>query len=130
MTGEGLISSQDWYRVRRGEDQIAWGRRWAASHLPGVVFSERARAEFAFLEPQQRVSLLSALREMTTAPDDAKGQPVEHGQGRRVLQVASLRVVCRVDEGRVWISTIRGGPVLDPENEGPPPEGDTDWMPA
>ena len=130
MTGECVISSQDWYRVRRGEDQIAWGGRWEASGLPRVVFSERARAEFAFLEPAQQAALVSALGDMTTAADDAKGEPVAHGQSRRVLHVASLRVVFRLDEGRAWISTIRGGPVLDPENEGPPPEGDIDWAPA
>jgi len=130
MTGEGSINSQDWYRVRRGEDQIAWGRCWVASDLSGVVFSERARAEFAFLEPAQRTALRRALGALSAAPAGTGGRPVAYGQGRRMLCVASLRVVCRVDEGRVWISTIRGGPVLDPENEGPPPEGDTDWMPA
>ncbi len=132
MTDRAVINSQDWYRVRRGEDQIAWGRRWRMTDLPGVVFSERARDEFAFLEARQRTALTRVLREATDAPDDAKGTPVAYGQGRRMLRVGDLRVVFRVreGEGEAWISTIRGGPVLDPEHTGPPPESDTDWRRA
>jgi len=126
MSAGAVINSQDWYRVRRGEDQIAWGRCWTAAELPGVVFSERARAEFAFLEAERQAALRSALREL----DGAAGQPVAHGGGRRVLGIAGLRVILRAGANRVWISTIRGGPVLDPEHTGPAPEGDTEWVRA
>ncbi len=130
MSEEALVNSQDWYRVRRGEDQLAWVRRWRADALPGIVFSERARGEFAFLEPEQRSALKQALRDMMAASDDAKGAPVAHGGDRRMLCVGELRVVFRLREGEVWISTIRGGPVLDPEHTGPPPDSDMQWMPA
>lgn len=130
MTPDYAINSQDWYRVRRGEDQLAWGRRWVADDLPGIVFSDRARGEFAFLEPDQRAALTEALRELVAAPDDAKGTALAHGQGRRMLRVDGLRVVFRLREGEVLISTIRGGPVLDPEHTGPPPEGEADWSPG
>jgi hypothetical protein len=123
MSAGTVVNSQDWYRVRRGEDQIAWGRRWCIADLPGVLFSERARAEFAFLEPQQRAALRKALRDMR-----ATGEPVAHGEGRRMLNVAGLRVIFRVCDAGASISTIRGGPVLDPEHTGPAPEGDTRWV--
>jgi hypothetical protein len=126
MSAGAVINSQDWYRLRRGEDQIAWGRCWTAADLPGVVFSERARAEFAFLEAEQREALRTALRNL----DGAAGQPVAHGEGRRVLSIAGLRVIFRADADRAWISTIRGGPVLDPEHTGPAPDEDTEWTRA
>ena len=125
MSVQTVINSQDWYRVRRGEDQIAWGQRWAVDALPSVVFSERARAEFAFLEPGQRAAMREALRDLSAA-----GEPVAHGEGRRVLTVAALRLVFRHEDGCAWISTIRGGPVLDPEHTGPAPEDKTDWRRA
>ena len=130
MTSDHAINSQDWYRVRRGEDQLAWGRRWVIEGLPGIVFSERARGEFAFLESDQRAALRRALTYLNSAPDDQKGLPVTHGQGRRMLRMERLRVLFRLREGEVWISTVRGGPVLDPEHAGPAPEGEADWSPA
>ena len=130
MTERAAVNSQDWYRVRRGEDQLAWGRRWSAEDLPGIVFSERARSEFAFLEPEQRSALTGALREMMNAPEDAQGAPVAHGGDRRMLRVGDLRAIFRLREGEAWLSTIRGGPVLDPEHTGPAPETVTIWRRA
>jgi hypothetical protein len=131
MTSEGaVINSQDWYRVRRGEDQLAWGKRWATPELPGTVFSERARDEFAFLEPDQQAALTRAVVELNDAPDDVQDRPVPHGQGRRMLEVEALRVVFTRREGVTYVSTIRGGPVLDPEHAGPPPDSEMRWIPA
>jgi hypothetical protein len=130
VIGAHVINSQDWYRVRRGEDQLAWGRRWRMRGLPGIAFAERARGEFAFLEPEQRAAVLEALEGLTARSDDAKGAPVAHGRGRRALLVDELCVIFRLRGRELWISTIRGGPVLDPEHKGPPPDDGTDWLPA
>ena len=130
MSAEPLITCQDWYRVRRGEDQIAWGNTRVAPDLPGIVFSFRSSQEFAFLEPEQQDALRHALLELTAASTEDRGLPIECGRGRRLLALEPLRIVFRIQTNTVYISTIRGGAVLDPENLGPPPEGDGDWLPA
>ena len=116
------LNSQEWYRVRRGEDELAWGQGQVLPGLPEVLCSRRAALEFAFLEPEQQTAVQAALRQ--TGRTEPPGIPVQHGGGRRLLEVGTLRLVFGIetDTGRALLSTIRGGPVLDPENHGPPPE--------
>jgi hypothetical protein len=118
MTASEALNSQDWYRVRRGEDEIAWGRTHEDPELPTVIFSRRSQQELAFLEPEQQEAVRQCLRDLGDG-----AAPVTGGQGRRVVHVDALRIVYRVDPGtnRVMISTIRGGKVCDPENVGPAP---------
>ena len=121
--GAEAITCQDWYRVRRGEDQIAWSRAGEVEGLPGVFFSERAQAEWAFLEPCQRQALADHLRELAADPLGALSAPILHGGQRRISHLDALYVIFTPDlaAGRILITTIRGGPVLDPEATGPAP---------
>jgi len=121
--GAETITCQDWYRVRRGEDQIAWGRASELQGLPGVVFSERAHAEWDFLEPRQREALAGHLRELVADPFGALSAPILHGGQRRISHLDALHVIFTPDlpAGPILLSTIRGGPVLDPEATGPAP---------
>ena len=130
MNAQPAITSQDWYRVRRGEDQIAWGNARIAPDLPDVVFSYRSSQEFAFLEPEQQTAVREALLGLSAAGMDERGEQIEHSGGRCLFQVDALRIVFRSEEDTISISTIRGGRVLDPENLGPPPGGDGSWRPA
>jgi hypothetical protein len=119
----GVLSSQDWYRVRRGEDEIAWGKTYAEQALPQIIFSRRAEQERAFLDPDQANVLRERLRELQGNPQ--QGVIVRAGGGRRVAYVAQLRVVYRIVEAfpGIQISTIRGGKVVDPENVRPAQTG-------
>jgi hypothetical protein len=96
MSGERL-TCQDWYRVRRGEDQLAWARAGSVASMPGVTLSERARAEYAFMPERQRREVARTLTSV-------------------------VYVVFVPDAHGIAVSTIRGGPVLDPEAVGPAPE--------
>jgi len=118
------LSSQDWYRVRRGEDEIAWGKIERVPGLPNVVFSRRGFQELGFLEPGQEEAVLDLLRGISDSPTSGPCVVVACGGGRRVGLVASLRVVYQpgAEAGQVAVSTIRGGAVCDPENVGPAPD--------
>lgn len=117
------INHQDWYRVRRGEDQLAWGLSHDPRDVPGLRLSRRARAEIGWLEGDEQEQVVQRLRELAEGKD---GRPVAHGLGRLVSVLGKFRIVFRVEEGRVLISTVRGGKVYDPENVGPAP---TDPLP-
>jgi hypothetical protein len=123
MTPAESLTCQDWYRVRRGEDQIAWGQTHTDPELPRVIFSKRASQEMAFLTPEQRQSVTDRARHLSAETVQEHGVPVTNGGGRRLMHAGSIRIVFRpnASAGQVEISTIRGGKVLDPENVGPPP---------
>ena len=123
--GQIAITSQDWYRVRRGEDQIAWGKVQSLDTLPRVVLSRRAADELAFLHAEEREAILSQLATLATEPRGPDSKPVRCGGLRRLSPVKGLRIVYRVSghDGKVFVSTIRKGTGVsfDPENMGPPP---------
>ncbi len=125
MTTES-VTCQDWYRVRRGEDEIAWGKTYADPKMPHVLFSWRSSQELAFLERQQKKRVLDCIKGLSTTHQPEAGISVRNGSGRRIVHVDQLQIVFRhnPEAGRMEISTIRGGPVLDPENVGPAPETD------
>ena len=118
------LTSSDWYRVRRGEDELAWGRCRRVDALPEVRFSRRAGQELAFLEPDQRESVVQCLREVLADPCGRDTLPVLRGAGRRMTRLGKLKAVYQLDAetGQVLVSTIRGGKVVDPEAVGPPPK--------
>jgi len=119
------ITSQDWYRVRRGEDQIAWGDTKPLEALPKVVLSRRAADELAFLHVEEREAILSQFAKLSAEPIGPQSRRVRCGGPRRITSVGGLRVIYQVagrDE-KVHVSTIRKGigESFDPENMGPPP---------
>ena len=117
------LTLQDWYRVRRGEDEIVWGLCEDFKEVRGVSFSRRAGQEFAFLDADQKRLVADCMRQITQAPYGAPSSLVHRGFGRWVARAEMLRIVYRLDDdtNRIFVSTIRGGAVLDPEFEGPPP---------
>jgi len=117
------LTCQDWYRVRRGEDDMAWGRGQALDGAPRVRLSRRAARELAFLEPDRREAVASHLAQTAADPYGERSCYVLRGAGRWLTRVGDLRIVFRVDpdNGTLLVSTIRGGAVLDPEAVGPPP---------
>ena len=117
------LTSQDWYRVRRGEDEIAWGLGADVPSAPGAHLSRRAGQELAYLDAAQADAVVEQLRHVAAEPYGERSAFVLHGAGRWMLRVGDMRVVFQVDadDGRVLVSTIRGGAVLDPEAQGPPP---------
>jgi hypothetical protein len=58
------LNGQDWYRVRRGEDEIAWGKTHHAPGLDDIVFSRRSFQEFAFLTKEQQTAVRRCLTQM------------------------------------------------------------------
>jgi hypothetical protein len=112
------LTCQDWYRVRRGEDEIAWGLCHHPQDLPALRLSRRARAELGWLEGEEQGEVVARLRRLAAS---VEGRPVAGGAGRLVSLVGKFRIVFRVIEDRVLVSTIRGGNVYDPENVGPAP---------
>ncbi len=125
--GDVGITSQDWYRVRRGEDQIAWGETKPLEALPKVVLSRRAADELAFLRAEEREAILSRLAKLSAEPTGPKSRRVRYGGPRRISSVGGLRIIYRVagQDEKVHVSTIRKGigVSFDPENMGPPPRG-------
>ena len=123
MTTAEAFTCQDWYRVRRGEDEIAWGKTRTDPQLPLVLFSRRSSQELAFLEPEQSKNVLDCIRRLSTPPQPESGIAVLNGRGRRMLHIGPLRIVFRYSTvaKQIEISTIRGGKVCDPENVGPSP---------
>ena len=123
MTEAGVLTCQDWYRVRRGEDEIAWGKTYIDPQLPCVLFSRRSFQELAFLRAEQQQFVRECIRQMTASPPAERGIVVLNGDGHRLAHAGGLRIVFRfnADREQIEISTIRGGEVLDPENVGPPP---------
>jgi hypothetical protein len=121
MTTSETLTCQEWYRVRRGEDEIAWGRTHSDPALANVLFSHRSYQELAFLETEQQQEVRDALVRISSLPPGKQGAPLENGGGRRLVRVGQLRIVLRPGMAgeRVEVSTIRGGKVLDPENVGP-----------
>lgn len=119
-----ILSSQDWYRVRRGEDQIAWGRAFRLIDDRKVRLSYRASQEFGFLDDGQRNALLQALHAVTVGREPAAA--VLDGDERRLIRAAGLRAVFRyaADGAGIEVATIRDGAVLDPESVGRPPCAD------
>ena len=120
------ITAQDWYRVRRGEDQLAWGQRVTLQGLPTVVLSQRAGEEFAFLDEADRRRVAERLRDLAGDRGDALSLAVEPESGWRLSRVGELRVIFRqsCDTGEIRVATIRKqeGVSFDPENMGHPPE--------
>jgi hypothetical protein len=112
------LNCQDWYRVRRGEDELAWGLGHDPREVPGLRLSRRARAEIGWLEPEEQAEVVARLRGLAERPE---GRPVAAGGGRLVGLVGKFRIVFRAEAGRVLVSTVRGGRVNDPENVGPAP---------
>ena len=123
MTAAESLTCQDWYRVRRGEDEIAWGKTHTDPQLPNVLFSRRSFQELAFLTPEQKQAVRECVRQLSALSPAEQGVAVLNGSGRRLAHASRLRVVFRLDtdNARIEISTIRGGEVLDPENVGPAP---------
>jgi len=123
--GEVGITAQDWYRVRRGEDQIAWGKIQAIETLPRVVLSRRAADELAFLRAMERDAIVRRLAALSTDPCGAESMPVKSGCLRRLSPVGRLRIIYQVrdQDEKLFVSTIRKGigVSFDPENMGPPP---------
>ena len=121
MGGERL-TCQDWYRVRRGEDQLAWGRAGSLVAAPGVTLSERALGEYAFMSESQRRELARLLTTLAGDPFGADSASVAHGGERRLARLGEVYVVFVAEPNGIVVSTIRGGPVLDPEAVGPAPD--------
>jgi hypothetical protein len=117
------LNCQDWYRVRRGEDELAWGLSHDPAGVPKLRLSRRARAELGWLEGGEQAEVVAALRRIA---EKLEGRPVAAGGGRLVSLVGRFRIVFRLEAGRALVSTIRGGKVYDPENVGPAP---TDPLP-
>lgn len=117
------LTSRDWYRVRRGEDEIAWDRSGKLNELCLVLFSRRALQEFAFLPSDQKELVLKRLRQISENPYGEHSLIVLQGGGRRMTRINELCVVFQVEAEteKILVSTIRGGKVNDPENVGPPP---------
>lgn len=117
------ITSQDWYRVRRGEDELAWGRCADVPEVDGLCFSRRASQEFAFLDTSEKAAVLTQLRKVCADPYGQHSAAILRGAGRWLTAVGQMRIIYQVDaeRGRVLVSTIRGGKVLDPEAVGPVP---------
>ena len=115
------ITSQDWYRVRRGEDEIAWERLFVLKADERVVFADRAAKEWAFLEDDQREAVLERVARLVAETDAPDVKAVAHGKGRMLVHADDLRIVFSTNADRIEIATVRGGRVLDPENSGPPP---------
>ena len=118
-----VLTSQDWYRVRRGEDEITWGKTHTVPDLPRVLLSRRAHQELAFLDAGQREAVRRCLGQLGCGAAGQQGAAVANGGPRRLVRVGELRIVHQAepDTGRIEVSTIRGGAVLDPENVGPAP---------
>jgi len=118
------ITAQDWYRVRRGEDQIAWQDTQVRPELPGVVFSRRASHELAFLNPAERHTVLAQLEMISQQPNGPTSKPIHNGGQRRLSPVRDLRIIFEEQNGKVLVSTIRKriGVAFDPENTAPPPK--------
>ncbi len=112
------LSCQDWYRVRRGEDQLAWGLIHDPHEAPELRLSRRARAELGWLEGEEQGMVVARLCRLSFRPE---GLAIAGGGDRFVSLVGKFRIVFRVQAGRVQISTVRGGKVYDPENVGPAP---------
>ena len=112
------ITSQDWYRVRRGEDEIAWGRIHTDPAHPQAVFSRRSFQEAAFFTAEQKEEVDACIASLSELPVEEQGVPVEHGGDRRIVYASELKIIFRYREvtGQLEISTIRGGKVVDPEN--------------
>jgi hypothetical protein len=124
--GIARLTSQDWYRVRRGEDDLAWGKTQRMKRVPKVVLSLRASHELAFLKPQQRAAVFKRLETLSADPKAPESNPIHLGFGRRLSWVGEdLRIVYRPDPagGDIVVSTIRRkkGQSFDPEHMGPPP---------
>ena len=129
MSESGSLTCQDWYRVRRGEDEIVWGKAYIDPQLPNVLFSRRSSHELAFLTTQQKRMVRECLRQLSSMSPDEQGVAVLNGGSRRLAHVDQLRIVFRfnADSDQLEISTIRGGPVLDPENVGPVRRSGSIW---
>jgi|LSQX01.2.fsa_nt_gb mRNA-degrading endonuclease RelE of RelBE toxin-antitoxin system len=109
------ISSQDWYRVRRGEDDLAWGARWRVSGA-SVIVSDRACQEIRFLSAEQQERLREELIRLGNDPVlHPRSEPLIHAGPRWLLELDDFRVVFSFDWESVCVSTVRGGRVLDPE---------------
>jgi len=119
------ITAQDWYRVRRGEDQLAWGHLAWLEHLPKVVFSRRAGEELAFLDPTDREGVVVSLQGMSSRGPRGDGAAVEGGGGWLHQASGDLRIIYRRrgSGDTVEVATIRKaeGVSFDPENMGHPP---------
>jgi len=122
--GRIAITPQDWYRVRRGEDQIAWQDTQVRPGLPGVVLSRRAAHELAFLNPAERQAVLAQLGTIFKQPNGPTSKPIHNGGPRRLSPVGELRIVFQPHDGKVFVSTIRKriGVSFDPENMAAPPK--------
>ena len=120
------ITSQDWYRVRRGEDQIAWGEVKPLDNLPKIVLSRRAANELAFLPGQERDAVARQFVRLSAEPRGPTSKPIKQGGRRRLSPVGRLRIIYQASdqEGKILVSTIRKeiGVSFDPENMGPPPK--------
>ena len=123
MTAAESLTCQDWYRVRRGEDEISWGRTHTDPQLPRALFSRRSFQELAFLTADQKQDVRECVRQLLAVPPGEQGVAVLSGKARRLAHAGPLRIVFRfnADTGQLEIATIRGGAVLDPENVGPAP---------
>ena len=119
------ITAQDWYRVRRGEDQLAWRMHAALEGLPDVVLSKRAGEELAFLDEEGRARAVDCLRNLVTVDGCPRSSAVAGGEGWRLTRVGELRMIYRRsgETGRIQVATIRKqeGVSFDPENMGRPP---------
>ncbi|MFH1477282.1 MAG: hypothetical protein ABIH24_07315 [Verrucomicrobiota bacterium] len=121
------ITSGDWYRLRRGEDQLAWGKCAKLTGCPAILLSRRAGEEISFLSREEREKVLGRFSELLKAAVmHPVIYPVENGQGWLITLLDDIKIIFRYDRGQtsVRIATIQKGASFDPEAKGIPPPFD------
>ncbi|HEX7008464.1 MAG TPA: hypothetical protein VF184_00685 [Phycisphaeraceae bacterium] len=116
------LTSQDWYRVRRGEDQLARGDLARLDGLASIVLSRRAGEEFCLLSDNERNAVVAFLQAFATN-EQGNAVPIAESPCWLLARVGELRVILRHGaNGITEISTIRKAPgiAFDPENTGWP----------
>lgn len=122
-TPPARLTAQDWYRVRRGEDQLAWGMEARLEGLPSIVLSRRAGEELCFLSESERAACISVLRDVWNDNTTAPVAPVEASSCWLIATAGELRIVLRhTGLNAVEVATIRKreGQAFDPEHIGRP----------
>lgn len=125
------LTSQDWYRLRRGEDQLAWGQQARLKGLEAVVLSRRAGEEFCFLSTAERTAVVARLSALQHGGEIEASAPIKETPCWRLTRVGEIRIVWRrggVAGAEVATFRKREGTAFDPEIMGrPEPPAELRW---